>query len=195
MAAIAISTLGDSETMPSKSMPMNDKVEILQAISGVNETVVALRQDMSHMRTQMEDLSRKVDRIEGDKASRLEIQAIEARLTVGIADVRAAATLALAEYRAQAKIDMDRMDKEKIGTDELSPENIGNLFDSLDKRVELVEKTAAGLEKERDAYKNKAAGGLTVMQKVGAIAGAIVSGFIAAVAFLIHEFIALRTGK
>jgi len=174
--------------MPSKSMPMNDKVEILQAISGVNETVVALRQDVSHMRTQMEDLSRKVDRVEGDKASRMEIQAIEARITVAMADVKAAGTLALAEYKAQAKIDLDRMDKEKIGTDELSPENISNLFDSLETRV-------TEMEKEREAYKNLAKGGMTVMQKVVAIAGAILSGFIASVAFLIHEVLAFRIGK
>ena len=184
MAALAIGEL----VMPSKSMPMNDKVEILQAISGVNETVVALRQDVSHMRTQMEDLSRKVDRIEGDKASRLEIQAIEARLTVGMADVKASGTLALAEYRAQAKIDMDRMDKEKIGTDELSPENISNLFDSLETRV-------SDIEKEREAYKNLAKGGMTVLQKVIAIAFAVGSGFITSVGFFIHEIIALRNGK
>jgi uncharacterized coiled-coil protein SlyX len=166
---------------------MDDKVEILQAINGVNETVIGLRQDMVHMRTQMEDLSRKVDRVEGDKASRLEIQAIEARLTVSIADGRASSRLELAEYRAQQKIDLDRMDKEKIGNDELSPENVDNRFDSLDERVDTVEKSVQVIEQERDAFKNKASGGWTVMQKVGVVISALIGAF----AFLLHELISM----
>lgn len=170
-AAAAILFPGVPADMPQarqNHMPMNDKLEILQAIGGVNETVVALRSDMSYMREKMDELGRKVDRVEELKASRPELTAAENRMAER-----------LTEYKAQAKLDLDR----KIDVNDF---NVAS-FDALLERFEILEKKTEAVEQKTEGWKNKAEAGWMVLCKVGLVCASILG----AIAYCISQFIAL----
>ena len=194
MAALAIRNPGGHSSMPRQSMPINDKVEILQAIGGVNETVVGLRSDMSNMRDKLEELGRKVDKVEELKASRPELEAVEARGERALEQSKTQMKIDLDQHRMQSKLDfeqfrvhmglqLDGLRKDKLDKTEISSGTVESILE----RVGNVESKAATNETRLDGWKNRAEGGWIVLCKVGIVVAAIISS----IAYAVHEFLAI----
>ena len=173
MAATAKSYPGGPQEMPPRSsMPSDDKYEILRAIGGVDATVAGLRSDISYMREKVDELGRKVDGVDKEKAARSELAAAEARLE-----------RALLDYKIQAKMDLDRVAKFKVDVADLAPGTIDSLLERVGQAESQVEENKQVIQ----SWKDKAQGGWVVFAKIGAV----LSALIASAAFMIHELLDL----
>lgn len=167
---------GTLYTMPprrrSNNSPQDDKIEILQAINEVSTTMVGFGKDMSYMRTRIDDLGLKIDRVETSKANSKDLEATERRFERTVAEMRE---------------DLSAKFARKIDRDDFNPA----AFDTLGERVEANEDAVELLASKTKGWEDKAHGGWIVFCKVGLVLSAIMG----AGAGVVHEVLAIAKGR
>jgi DNA repair exonuclease SbcCD ATPase subunit len=152
--------------------------EIRDALTVVNVAVAGLRSDVAHLSEKLQNLSDKVDRIDEVKAARVDLQAVEVRIEKTIA-----------QMKEQQKMDLGRLDTDKIGHAQFSIDSFENLtlrLDEIERRVEKIDhidsqlrslldqaKTTGQKFEEFDRFRWKLIGGYTALVVVGGILGFI----------------------
>jgi chromosome segregation ATPase len=146
----------------------------LEAIGTVRETVTELRSDMSYVKRSVEDLTKKVDRIEEAKASRDDLRQVEVR-----------AERAILETRTQIAKDIEQLNKDKIGVADFSVDSFDNFnlrLESMEKKIDRLVLLEAVVEEHKskittfDQLKWKVFGGCVA-----------IGGVVSIVAWCIHE--------
>lgn len=102
----------------------------LDAIGAVRDTVTELRTDMGYVKRSVEDLAKKVDRIEEAKASRDDLRQVEIR-----------GERAISETRAQLIKDLQQLDKDKINAADCPVDSFDNFslrLDSMERKIDRL---------------------------------------------------------
>ena len=98
--------------------------DLKSSVSGVSATLQAQGADLTYLRQRVDALWNKVDEIERSKATREDLQSLEVRVGQ-----------TLLQVRAQTTVDLDRLEKSKIGHDQFSVD----AFDNVALRLEQIE--------------------------------------------------------
>lgn len=116
--------------------------DLKASVSGVNATLAAQGADITYLRQRVDALWNKVDEIDRNKASREDLQNLEVRVE-----------RSLIQTRAQTVVDLDRLDKGKIGHDQFSVDAIDNIslrLDQIEQKVEAVVRLEATIATMQD---------------------------------------------